>query len=66
MPATAERPSAEGGGPRCAKRLRSDANARPEESSAAERLSRTDDAERSGRSQAVKGRSERGRRDPTH
>ena len=44
---------------------RPDANERPEGLPAAERLSRTDTAERWGRSQAANGRSQRGRRNPT-
>jgi hypothetical protein len=65
-PPAAERLSADGAGPPADKRLRADANERPEGSPAAERLSRTDAAERWGRSQAAKGRSQRGRRNPTH
>ena len=64
-PPAAEWLSADGGPP-TAKRLCADANERPEGSSAAERLSRADTAERWGRSQAVKGRSQGVRRNPTH
>jgi hypothetical protein len=64
-PPAAERLSADGAGPPTAKRLRADANERPEGSPAAERLSRTDAAERWGRSQVAKGRSQRARRNPT-
>ena len=60
-----ERLSTDGAGPPTAKRLRADANGRQEGSPAAEQLSRTDAAERWGRSQAAKGRSQRGRRNPT-
>ena len=52
-------------GPLRARRLRADANAPPEGPPVAERVSRTDAAERWGRSQAANGRSQRGRRNPT-
>ena len=65
-PLTVERLNPDGAGFPGAKRLRADADKRPEKSLIAEWVGRTRAAERWGRSQTANGRSQRGRGNPSN